>query len=54
MLENRAADEGGLNSHILQQIAEEMSDRDVAALAIELTGWLDEDGYLRESDDEVR
>ncbi|MDG1007958.1 MAG: RNA polymerase factor sigma-54 [Alphaproteobacteria bacterium] len=53
MLENRAADEGGLNSHILQQIAEEMSDRDVAALAIELTGWLDEDGYLRESDAEI-
>ncbi|MCH1541825.1 MAG: RNA polymerase factor sigma-54 [Alphaproteobacteria bacterium] len=53
MLENRAADEGGLNRHILQQIAEEISDRDRAALAIELTGWLDEDGYLRESDAEI-
>ena len=53
MLENRAADEGGLNSHILRQIAEEISDRDCAALAIELTGWLDDDGYLRESDAEI-
>ena len=53
MLENRAAEEGGLTPHILQQIVEEISDRDVAALAVELTGWLDEDGYLRESDDEI-
>lgn len=53
MLENRAADEGGLNAHILQQIGEEIADREVAALAVELTGWLDEDGYLREGDDEI-
>jgi RNA polymerase sigma-54 factor len=53
MLENRAAEEGGLTPHILRQIAEEMSDRDMAALAVELTGWLDEDGYLRESDAEI-
>ncbi|MBL6761916.1 MAG: RNA polymerase factor sigma-54 [PS1 clade bacterium] len=53
MLENRAADEGGLNGHILHQIGEEIADREVAALAVELTGWLDEDGYLREGDDEV-
>ena len=53
MLENRAAEESGLTPHILRQIAEEISDRDVAALAAELTGWLDEDGYLRESDDEI-
>lgn len=53
MLENRAADTGGLSSHILQQIGEEMTDRDMAALAIELTGWLDDDGYLRESDAEI-
>ncbi len=49
MLENRAAEESGLAPHILRQIAEEISDRDIAALAVELTGWLDEDGYLRES-----
>ncbi len=53
MLENRAADEGGLNSHIIRQIGEEISDRDIAMLAIELTGWLDDDGYLRESDAEI-
>jgi len=53
MLENRAAEENGLTSHILRQIAEEISDREIAALGIELTGWLDEDGYLRESDGEI-
>ena len=53
MLENRAAEESGLTPHILRQIAEEIGDRDIAALAVELTGWLDEDGYLRESDDEI-
>lgn len=53
MLENQAADEGGLNNHILRQIGEEIGARDVAALAIELTGWLDDDGYLRESDAEI-
>lgn len=53
MLENRAAEESGLTPHILRQIAEEISDRDIAALAVELTGWLDEDGYLRESDAEI-
>ena len=38
MLENRAAEESGLTPHILRQIAEEISDRDIAALAVELTG----------------
>ena len=53
MLENRAAEESGLTPHILRQIAEEITDREIAALGIELTGWLDEDGYLRESDGEI-
>ena len=53
MLENRAAEESGLTPYILRQIAEEISDRDIAALAVELTGWLDGDGYLRESDAEI-
>lgn len=53
MLENRAADEGGLRAHLIRQIGEEMRDPAQAALALELTGWLDADGYLRESDAEI-
>ena len=53
MLENRAADDDNLTAHVLQQISEEIGDLDMAALAVELTGWLDDDGYLREGDDEI-
>ncbi|MGC6535397.1 MAG: RNA polymerase factor sigma-54 [Parvibaculales bacterium] len=42
-----------LAAHLTRQIGEEMRDAAQAKLALELVGWLDEDGYLRESDAEI-
>lgn len=47
------AQEEGLSAHLIRQIGEEIRDREQAQLALELVGWLDEDGYLRESDTEI-
>ncbi len=53
MLENTLVAPQSLSAHLMAQIGEELRQRDEAALAIELVGWLDENGYLRESDDEI-
>ena len=42
-----------LTGHLVKQIGEEIRDTDMAALAVDLVGWLDDDGYLRESDAEI-
>ena len=47
------AAEMGLSEHLMRQIGEEIGDRSMALLAADLVGWLDEDGYLRESDAEI-
>ena len=52
-LRGEQAQEEGLSAHLLRQIGEEFYDREQAQLAVELVGWLDEDGYLRESDAEI-
>ena len=52
-LTGRVVEQETLASHINRQIGEEIRDPDMAALALDLVGWLDEDGYLRESDAEI-
>ena len=52
-LTGRLVEHETLQGHISKQIGEEIRDADVAALALELVGWLDEAGYLRESDAEI-
>ena len=42
-----------LATHLSKQIGEEIRDGDCAALALDLVGWLDEAGYLREADAEI-
>lgn len=55
VIEQRQAEleNGGLLPHVLGQIGEMFDDRQMALWAGELAGWLDEDGYLREGDDEI-
>ena len=43
----------GRTAKLMRQIGEEIKDRELALIAGELVGWLDEDGYLRESDAEI-
>jgi RNA polymerase sigma-54 factor len=52
-LEQTLADTPSLSAHLIGQIGEEVKSRAQAALALELVGWLDDDGYLRESDAEI-
>ena len=47
------AQEQGLSAHLIAQIGEELRDREQAQVAVELVGWLDDDGYLRENDAEI-
>ena len=53
VLEQTLSESDSLSAHLMRQIGEEMRDRAEAALALDLVGWLDEDGYLRESDAEI-
>ena len=52
-LRGEQAQEEGLSANLIRQIGEELRDREQAQLAAELVGWLDDDGYLRESDTEI-
>jgi len=52
-LEQNLAEAPSLSAHLIGQIGEEINQREAAAVALELVGWLDEDGYLRESDAEI-
>jgi RNA polymerase sigma-54 factor len=52
-LEQTLAEAPSLSAHLIGQVGEEIKQREQAGLALELVGWLDEDGYLRESDEEI-
>lgn len=52
-LEGRLARPPSLAEHLRGQLARQRLPAEVAALAAQLTDWLGEDGYLRESDQEL-
>ena len=52
-LTGRLVEHESLAAHLTKQIGEEIRDGDCAALALDLVGWLDEAGYLREADAEI-
>jgi len=52
-LEQTLVDTPSFSAHLIGQIGEELKHREEAALALELVGWLDDDGYLRETDAEI-
>lgn len=53
IMEETTASADNLAAHLARQIGEEIRDPAVAAAATELVGWLDADGYLRDTDDEI-
>lgn len=52
-LEARFSEEPGLREALRRQLGMLESDAERRRLAIELTDWIDDDGYLREADEEI-